>query len=130
MAVAADPSGQYVWVTSGNFDLAYTGAAVLAIDVVTHEFKTDNDGHHAGFEIETSLVLYIVGSEQEVTRGYIASRADDRVYTLDLADANGNLVIGCQGGVTREDGLTACGEDASVGDGSYLDGAGEVVEGP
>ena len=38
VAVTADPSGDVVWVTSGNFDLAYRGGAVLAIDVHTNAF--------------------------------------------------------------------------------------------
>ena len=40
VAVTADPSGEIVWVTSGNFDLAWRGGAVLAIDVKDHSFLT------------------------------------------------------------------------------------------
>ena len=43
VSVTADPSGEYVWVTSGNFDLSWRGGAVIAIDLATHRFVSDRE---------------------------------------------------------------------------------------
>ena len=38
VALTTDPSGETLWITSGNFDLEYGGGAIVGLDVATHTF--------------------------------------------------------------------------------------------
>lgn len=80
VSVTADPSGRLVWVVSGNFDLAWRGAAVLAIDVLENRFVPE-----LAFEVgDFPGPISFLERDGRAVAGYIASRDDDRLYTVKL----------------------------------------------
>lgn len=81
VSVTADPSGELVWVVSGNFDLAWRGAAVLAIDVAENRFVPELAFEVGNFPGPLSLLE----RDGRAVAGYITSREEDRLYTVSLS---------------------------------------------
>jgi hypothetical protein len=111
--VIADPSGRIVWVTSGNFDLAYQGGAVLAVDVLTHEFVTAiaDDGTTApvsfqlgGFPGPFSLLQ----RDGKAVAGYSLSRTDRALYHVQISGSPEAPELQCPHGKRHKDGILVC----------------------
>ena len=94
VGVTADPSGRVVWVTSGNFDLAYRGAAVLAIDVATQQFVPQSAFEIGGFPGD----FHILQRNGEAVAGYVLSRDTDSLYFVKLGGAPQAPEVTCPGG--------------------------------
>ena len=74
VAVAADPSGEYIYVVNSNFDVRYDSGAVIAIDLNTHMFVPESAatvGHFGG-----EIVLYETGEHPHRLVGYVPGRSD------------------------------------------------------
>lgn len=95
VSVTADPSGELVWVVSGNFDLAYRGAALLAIDVAENRFVPELAVEIGNFPGPLSFLE----KDGRAVAGYIASREEDRLYTITLSgDDPGRPEVACPEG--------------------------------
>jgi hypothetical protein len=106
LEVTADPSGKTLWVTSGNFDLAYGGGAVMGVDITTHAFipgASAEIGSYPG-------AFHLLQRDGEPTHGYILSRETKQLYHLSIGDAAGTPTLGCDGGVDDPSGLVRCNE--------------------
>ena len=78
VGVTADPSGRFVWVVSGNFDLAFRGGAVLAYDIVDNRFIPES-----AFEVGSFPgPLTLLERDGRAVGGYIASRSDNALYAV------------------------------------------------
>jgi DNA-binding beta-propeller fold protein YncE len=78
VSATADPSGRLVWVVSGNFDLAWRGAGILAIDVLENRFVPE-----LAFEIGNFPgALSFLEKDGRAVAGYLTSREEDSLYTL------------------------------------------------
>jgi len=94
VGVTADPSGRIVWVTSGNFDLAWRGGAVLALDVATNRFIPE-----AAFEVGSFPgPLTLLERDGRAVAGYILSRDEDALYTVTLGGDPAAPDVACPGG--------------------------------
>lgn len=97
VGVTTDPSQRLVWVTSGNFDLAWRGGAVLAIDVATHRFIPE-----LAFEVGSFPGPFrVLERDGRAVAGYILSRADDALFHVTLTGEPGENAIptvSCPGG--------------------------------
>ena len=94
VAVTADPGGRIVWVTSGNFDLAWRGGAVLAIDVATHRFVPE-----AAFEVGSFPgPLTLLTRDGRAVAGYVLSREEDALYHVSLSGPAHAPEVSCAGG--------------------------------
>ena len=81
VSVTADPSGRLVWVVSGNFDLAWRGAGVLAIDVLENRFVPE-----LAFEVGNFPgPLTLLQRDGRAGAGYITSRDEDRLYSVSFS---------------------------------------------
>lgn len=104
IGVTADPSGRIVWVVSGNFDLAYRGGAVLAYDVVDNRFLPE-----AAFEIGSFPgPVALLEKDGEAVAAYVASRADNALYTATLSAGANGPVASCADGERDGDGILRC----------------------
>lgn len=113
VGVTADPSGRILWVTSGNFDLAYRGGAILAIDVATHRFLTTVDG--SGEEVAVAAQigsfpgpLHLLERDGVAVAGYVLSRTDEAMYQVTLSGDPAAPLLHCPGGDRTEDGMLVC----------------------
>ncbi|MFO0746790.1 MAG: hypothetical protein U1F43_14125 [Myxococcota bacterium] len=96
VSVTADPSGEIVWVVSGNFDLRFRSSAVLAIDVATNTFLPDLAFEIGGFPGPLKLRANAAG---RATSGYITSRAEDDLYMVTFpGDGVKPTSVECPGG--------------------------------
>jgi len=106
VSVTADPSGDKVWVVSGNFDLRFREAAVLAIDVASNTFIDDLAFEVGGFPGE----LEILADENDQAKAmYIPSREDDRLYFATFKDGKPT----CPGG-TVKGGIMSCPKSGAI----------------
>ncbi|MEZ4268608.1 MAG: hypothetical protein R3F39_19805 [Myxococcota bacterium] len=111
VAVAADPGGRLIWVTSGNFDLAWRGGAVLAMDVVTHDFVVDAKGNPVGFQVggfPGPFVIQPRANNPSIRDGYILSRQENALYHVTLSGDPNAPEIACEGGVRMKTGMLDC----------------------
>lgn len=115
VGVTADPSGRVVWVTSGNFDLAYRGAAVLAIDVATQRFIPG-----AAFEIGGFPgALHLLSRDGQAVAGYVLSRDTNSLYHVKLGGPVEAPEVTCPGGTRSRAsgdtvGILRCPKDGSI----------------
>ena len=82
IGVAADPAGDFIYVTNSNFDLRYLGGTVVAIDVSTNKvvgnpiqiesFAGEMVFHDDGAE----PALYITNREQNIVTEVNVTRVD------------------------------------------------------
>ncbi|MGM0578652.1 MAG: hypothetical protein ACQEXJ_23205 [Myxococcota bacterium] len=103
VAVTADPSGRIVWVTSGNFDLAHRGGAVLAVDVATHEYVTaegpDGEDLPVAFQVGGFPgPLQLLERDGRAISGYVLSREDDALYHVSMTGDETAPRLSCSGG--------------------------------
>jgi hypothetical protein len=109
VAVTADPSGELVWVTSGNFDLAWQGGAILAVSVKDHTFVRDENGQPVGAEIGSFPgPMELLVREGRAVAGYVLSRTEAALYQLHFSGDPGAPTVSCPGGERVESGLMAC----------------------
>ncbi len=132
VGVTADPSGRLVWVTSGNYDLAYRGGAVLAIDVATHEFVTATDSE--GEEQPVAFMvggfpgpLHILERDGVAVAGYVLSREHDALYHVRMGGDPEAPLIDCPEGARVGSGILKCLQKGSVTFDEVLDEEGEEV---
>ncbi|MBD90164.1 MAG: hypothetical protein CL940_07490 [Deltaproteobacteria bacterium] len=125
VAVTADPSGEIVWVTSGNFDLAWRGGAVLAVDVKDHSFLTaqsDEGDVPVGAEIGSFPgPLELLEREGRAVAGYVLSRTDAALYQVQLSGDPAAPVVTCPGGTRADSGLMSCPAESALDDVPYTD---------
>jgi len=106
LEVTADPAGETLWVTSGNFDLAFGGGAVMGVDVATHAFipgASAEIGSYPG-------AFHLLERDGESSHGYILSRETNQLYHLSIGDDEGSPTLGCDGGEEDPSGLVRCNE--------------------
>lgn len=111
VAVTADPGGHLIWVTSGNFDLAWRGGAVLAMDIVTHDFVLDAAGNPVGFQVggfPGPFVIATRANNPAIRDGYILSRQENALYHVVLSGDPDAPEIACEGGVRMKTGILDC----------------------
>ena len=105
VAVTADPSGEVLWVTSGDFDLAYEGGAVMGIDVRTHAFIPGAAAEVGAFP----GAFRILSRDGKSAHGYVLSRSTDEIYHLRIGwDAQDRPSLDCDEGEVTETGLVRC----------------------
>lgn len=113
VSVTADPSGRLVWVVSGNFDLAWRGAGVLAIDVLENRFVPElafEVGHFPG-------PLTLLERDGRAVAGYIASRDEDDVYAVYFGGEDpARPELSCEDGARRGAGILHCPESGAIRD--------------
>ncbi len=111
VSVTADPSGRIVWVVSGNFDLAWRGAAVLAIDTLTNQFVPE-----LAFEVGNFPGPFtVLERDGRAVAGYIASREDDALYHVKFAgDDPARPVVSCEDQQTGA--ILRCRESGAIHD--------------
>ncbi|MFT7581178.1 MAG: hypothetical protein ACI9MR_002852 [Myxococcota bacterium] len=124
VAVTADPRGDVVWVTSGNFDLAFGGAAVLAIDVRTNEFIPEAAFQIGGFPGP----LHLLERDGEVVAGYILSRDEDRLYHVSIGGSARQPVVTCDGGDRVTNGILKCPRSRAIDTASVENSDGDKTE--
>ena len=106
VGVTAGPSGRYVWVTSGNFDLAYGGGAVLALDVLTHRFVPGAAAEVGSFPGAVTLRTDAAGA---LTDGYVLARETNGLYHLRYGLSDDGLpTVSCDGGARQPNGTMRC----------------------
>lgn len=133
LAVTADPSGDHIWVTSANFDLAWRGGAILAIDVTNHTYVSDGDTPAEGLPGVAQVggfpgPVHLLERDGEAVSAYVLSRADDSLYHLNITTDNGLPQLDCEGAAVQENGVIACNSSQAFHSGSYpVDG--ETAEG-
>jgi len=132
VAITADPSGRYVWVSSGNFDLSYRGGAVLAVDVATNRFVGDREATDAALPGVAQVggfpgPVHLLQREGEAVSAYVLSRADDSLYHLTITDDDGAPRLSCAGESVQENGVIACPSSGAFQGGLYPQD-GEPVE--
>jgi DNA-binding beta-propeller fold protein YncE len=104
VAVTADPSGEVLWVTSGNFDLAYGGGAVLALQLETLEFIPG-----AAFEVASfpgPVALFAPGGT--TAHAYVTSREQDALYHANVSGPAATPTTSCEGGEPLKNGIVRC----------------------
>jgi YVTN family beta-propeller protein len=107
-AVVADPSGNWVFVVSTNFDSLYSGGVVVPIEAATRTVVSEGAVEVGSFAGEFSVYP---GSDGRVAGGFLALRDEDAVLPLDLAWTEAGLPrIGC--GTAEDDAFPRCGKDA------------------
>ena len=120
VSVTADPSGELVWVTSGNFDLAWRGGAVLAIDIKDHSFVTaqsDSGAVPVGAEIGSFPgPMELLTRDGRAVAGYVLSRTDAALYQIQFSGDPTAPVVTCPGGERAESGLMACPVEEALDD--------------
>lgn len=125
VAVTADPSGELVWVTSGNFDLAWRGGAVLAIHVKDHSFvtaETEDGPIPVGAEIGSFPgPMELLKDQGRAVAGYVLSRTEAALYQIQLSGEPTAPVVDCPGGERAESGLISCAAEAALDDVPYTD---------
>lgn len=112
VGVTADPSQRLVWVTSGNFDLAWRGGAVLAIDVATHRFVPE-----LAFEVGSFPgPLRLLERDGRAVAGYILSRAEDALFHVTLEGEPSAPTVSCPGGRrgSAVDSILRCDPDLAI----------------
>ncbi len=110
VALTADPTGEFVWVTSGNYDLAFRGGAVLALDVETNRFVPE-----LAFELGSFAGPFgIYAPEGEPLGGYVLSRDTDALYWISFDKAGGERTISCPGGSRSANGILRCPESTAI----------------
>jgi hypothetical protein len=118
VSVTADPSGELVWVTSGNFDLAWRGGAILAIDVKDHSFvtaETDEGTFPVGAEIGSFPgPMELLERDGRAVAGYVLSRTDAALYQVQLSGSPTAPVVTCPGGERAASGLMVCPVDSAL----------------
>lgn len=98
LSVTADPSGRLLWVVSGNFDLAYRGAAVLGYDVVDNRFIPE-----VAFELGTFPGPFkLLERNGQAVAGFIASRAENTLYSVTLSGDPTAPTVACADGERGE----------------------------
>jgi DNA-binding beta-propeller fold protein YncE len=134
VAVTADPSGRHLWVTSGNFDLSWRGGAVMAIDLSTNQFVSDQASTDAGLPGIVQVggypgPVHLLSRGGEAVSAYVLSRAENSLYHLTISeDDSGAPWLSCAGATIQENGVIACSRDEAFESGDYgVDGA--LVEG-
>jgi hypothetical protein len=118
VAVTADPSGALVWVTSGNFDLAWRGGAILAIDVIDHSFmttETEDGPVPVGAEIGSFPgPMELLVRDGRAVAGYVLSRTESALYQVQLSGEEGAPLVNCPGGERAESGLMVCPAESAI----------------
>ena len=116
VAVTADPSGSLLWVTSGNFDLAWRGGAVLALDVTSHDFIFDEDERPVAAQVGGMPgPVQILSREGRADSLYVLSRTTDALYHLSLSGQTAAPVMACEGGVNAAGGgILECPEETAI----------------
>jgi len=133
VAVTADPSGRYVWVSSGNFDLSWRGGAVLAVDVTTNSFVGDREATDDGLPGVAQVggfpgPVHLLQRDGEAVSAYVLSRAEDSLYHLTITNEDGVPRLSCEGASVQENGVIACPSSGAFESGTYPQN-GEPVEG-
>ena len=118
VAVTADPSKKLVWVVSGNFDLAWRGGAILAIDVVDHSFvkaETEDGLVPVGAEIGSFPgPMELLVRDGRAVAGYVLSRTESALFQIQLSGDPGAPVVDCPGGKRAESGLMVCPAESAI----------------
>ena len=119
VGVTADPGGRLIWVTNGNFDLAYRGGAVTAIDVATHEFATttDADGEQQAISFMVGGFpgpLHLLERDGQAVAGYVLSRELDALYHVRMWGDPEQPQIDCPKGLRLQSGMLDCGQAGSI----------------
>lgn len=96
VGVTADPAGDTLWVTSGNFDLAYQGGAVLGINVATHDYRPGAAAEIGSYP-GSPLLLERGGQAEQL---YATSRERNALYHLQIDRSSGSPVLKCEDGTT------------------------------
>lgn len=88
-----DPSGETLWITSGNFDLEYGGGAVVGLDIATHTFIPGAAVEVGAFGSRIAILTDDAGKS---AHGYVVSRDTDGLYhaTMGIGD-NGKPEMRC-----------------------------------
>lgn len=113
VSVTADPSGRLVWVVSGNFDLAWRGAAIIPIDVLENRFVEE-----LAFEVGNFPgPLTLLEDAGRAIAGYVTSRDEDSVYFVRFGgDDPARPAISCPDGVTKTGSILHCPESGAIHD--------------
>ncbi|MEC9071719.1 MAG: hypothetical protein VX938_05030 [Myxococcota bacterium] len=127
VAVTADPSGSLVWVTSGNFDLAWRGGAVLAMDVTRHDFIYDDDERPVAAQVGGMPgPVQILSREGRADSLYVLSRTTDALYHLSLEGQSTAPILSCEGGTNDgSDSILECPHETAITDIIVTDTDGE-----
>jgi DNA-binding beta-propeller fold protein YncE len=104
VGVTADPGGEVIWVTSGNFDLAHEGGAVLGIDLKTHTFIPGAVAEIGSFPGS----VHLLSRNGTSAHAYVVSRTTDELFHLTVDWSSGKPQLGCDGGQTDASGLVRC----------------------
>jgi len=124
MGIVADPSGEYVYVVSTNFDTGETGSTVVPVSVETHEILAGSAIEIGSFAGE----IVIAGSDGIGEAGFVAVREDELIeyFLIDWQAAlEGGAevpVLDCGTVPDEEGGLARC------EDGHGVQGIGEPEE--
>jgi len=115
VAVTADPSGSLVWVTSGNFDLAWRGGAVMALDAHTHDFVSAKDDVPVAAQVGGMPgPIQILNRDGRADALYVLSRTTDALYHLRLTGDQAAPSLACEGGKSDSGGILECPVDSAI----------------
>ena len=78
VAIAADPSGDYVYVVNSDFDVRYRTGSVIAIDLATNQLVPGSAIGIGKFGGE--VVLYPTGDPDRRLAGYVPARSDAKLF--------------------------------------------------
>lgn len=94
VSLAADPSGDYLYVVSSNFDVRYRTGSVSVIDLETLSLLPDTTIGVGSFAGE--IALYETGDSEHPLVGYVPAREEGALYWFDVTkDENGRPSLSC-----------------------------------
>jgi YVTN family beta-propeller protein len=123
LSVTADPSGRLIWVVSGNFDLAYRGAAVLGYDVVDNRFLPE-----LAFEVGSFPGPFkLLERDGQAVAGFIASRSENTLYSVTLSGDPTAPTVACADGERADpDGILRCRKSGAISTRTVSDSSNSV----
>ncbi len=98
VGIAADPQGQFLYVVNGDFDLAYRGGTVVAVDTATHRVIGDSAVHIGAYGGEIALLTDDAGT---VRAGYVPVRQGNAVQAFHVR----SVAVARDGGLLTDTGL-------------------------
>lgn len=101
--VVADPSGDWVYVVSTNFDGSNSGGTIVPIEVSTKKVVSAGAVEVGSFAGEMALLTDADGVS---TKAYIAIRDDDELIHLDLVRTDEGIAFACS--ESENKGLAIC----------------------
>ena len=116
VSVTADPAGDVIWVSSGNFDLAWQGGALMAMDVDTHGFAAANsDGEAMAVQVGGMPgPIQLLERDGQVSAIYVASRTDDALYHIVVEGSGDERKLSCVGGERAPGAILRCPTDGAI----------------